>query len=66
MGLRTDARVSVVHNRGPGPFVVAVHGTRLVLGRGMAHKVLVEPLDGPPMDRTAGGAANRQGRRKEP
>ncbi len=55
MGLRTGATVSVVHNHGPGPFVVAVHGTRIVLGRGMAHKVFVEPANGEPFGRAPDG-----------
>ncbi|HUX15254.1 MAG TPA: FeoA family protein [Phycisphaerae bacterium] len=44
MGLRPGAEVRVVNNRGAGPFVVAVEGTRIVLGRGMAHKVYVAPM----------------------
>jgi ferrous iron transport protein A len=43
MGLRPGVEVRVVNNRGAGPFVVAVEGTRIVLGRGMAHKVYVVP-----------------------
>jgi ferrous iron transport protein A len=44
MGLRPGAEVSVVHNGGRGPFVLAVDACRIVLGRGMAHKVMVMPL----------------------
>ena len=44
MGLCPGATVQVVANGGAGPFVVAVHGTRIVLGRGMAHKVYAVPL----------------------
>ena len=44
MGLRPGVAVTVVHNRGRGPFLVAVQGTRIMLGRGMADKVLVWPL----------------------
>ena len=44
MGLRPGVEVRVVNNRGAGPFVVAVYGTRIVLGRGMAHKVYVVPM----------------------
>jgi len=54
MGLRPGIPVTVVHNRGRGPFVVAVHGTRIMLGRGMADKVLVRPV-------RAGGAAETPG-----
>jgi len=43
MGLRPGARVHVVHNGGRGPFVLALDVCRIVLGRGMAHKVLVTP-----------------------
>ncbi len=43
MGLRPGATVSVVRAGRPGPVVVAVHGTRIMLGRGMAHKVHVLP-----------------------
>jgi ferrous iron transport protein A len=41
MGLRPGAEVRVVHNGGRGPFVVAAGEARIVLGRGMAFKVLV-------------------------
>ena len=44
MGLRPGVEVKVVNNRGAGPFVVAVQGMRIVLGRGMAHKVFVVPV----------------------
>ena len=43
MGLRPGVQVHVVRNRGGGPFVVAVQGCRIVLGRGMAHKIRVVP-----------------------
>ncbi len=43
MGLRAGAAVRVVHNGGRGPFVVAAGESRIVLGRGMARKVLVVP-----------------------
>jgi len=45
MGLRPGATVRVVHNGGGGPFVVAVGEARIVLGRGMARKVLVETVE---------------------
>ncbi|HUW99380.1 MAG TPA: FeoA family protein [Phycisphaerae bacterium] len=57
MGLAPGAEVQVVANRGGGPFVVAVHGTRIVLGRGMAHKVYVvseEPRGGAAPGEAAG------------
>ncbi|MBL7140980.1 MAG: ferrous iron transport protein A [Planctomycetes bacterium] len=43
MGLRTGVAIRVVHNGGRGPFVVAAGEARIVLGRGMARKVLVVP-----------------------
>ena len=43
MGLRPGALVRVVHNGGRGPFVLASGEARIVLGRGMARKVLVVP-----------------------
>jgi len=53
MGLRAGAAIRVVHNGGRGPFVVAAGESRIVLGRGMARKVLVVPQDGPgPQGRT--------------
>jgi Fe2+ transport system protein FeoA len=45
MGLSPGVGVTVVNNRGAGPFVVAVRDTRIVLGRGMAHKVFVVPAE---------------------
>jgi len=43
MGLRPGATVRVIHNGGRGPFVVATGESRIVLGRGMARRVLVVP-----------------------
>ena len=42
MGLVPGVEMLVVTNRGAGPAVVEVKGTRLALGRGMALKILVE------------------------
>jgi Fe2+ transport system protein FeoA len=42
LGLLPGAEVEVVQNSGQGPFVVAVRGSRIVLGRGMAARILVE------------------------
>lgn len=41
MGLVPNVRITVVSNNHPGPFVVSVKGTKMVLGRGMAHKIMV-------------------------
>lgn len=41
MGLLQGTPIEVVKNRGDGPVIVSVKGSRLVLGRGMAQKILV-------------------------
>ncbi len=41
MGLVPGTVLRVVSNGSTGPFVVAVKETRIMLGRGMAHKMLV-------------------------
>lgn len=42
MGLMPGVELFVVANRGSGPALVEVKGTRLALGRGMAAKILVK------------------------
>ncbi len=46
MGLRPGARFSVVSKGSPGPFIIIVMGTRLVVGQGMAHRMFVRPAQG--------------------
>ncbi len=41
MGLMVNSELKVVKNGHPGPFVVMVRDTKLVLGRGMADKIRV-------------------------
>jgi len=41
MGMLPNAEVEVIRNGHPGPFIVRVRGTRIALGRGVAHKILV-------------------------
>jgi ferrous iron transport protein A len=41
MGLMVNTELKVVNNGHPGPFVVMVRDTKLVLGRGMADKIRV-------------------------
>ena len=41
MGLTPGVELLVVNNTRNGPFIVEVKGCRLVLGRGMAHKIVV-------------------------
>ena len=43
MGLRTGVRLSVMNAGGPGPYILAIGDTRLVLGQAIAHRVLVLP-----------------------
>ena len=50
MGLRRGVTVRVVRHGGRGPFVVAAGDMRIVLGRGMAHKVFVEVVPDAPGD----------------
>jgi Fe2+ transport system protein FeoA len=48
MGLRAGASLTVVRNGGRGPFVLAIDGSRIVLGRGMAHRLRVAVTDAAP------------------
>ncbi len=41
MGMVPNTEMLVISNGSPGPFVVAVKGCRIALGRGMARKVMV-------------------------
>ncbi len=43
LGLIPGVELSVVQDDG-GPLLLAVHDSRLALGRGMAHKIMVKPL----------------------
>ena len=45
MGLTPGVQIEVVRNAGFGPFIIAVKDTRLVLGRGMADKVLIRQAE---------------------
>lgn len=42
LGFSIGVRVSVLRNDGHGPLIVGVRGTRVVLGRGAASKILIE------------------------
>ncbi|MBU2610910.1 MAG: ferrous iron transport protein A [Chloroflexi bacterium] len=44
MGVTPGVEVTVLQNFGRGPMIVTVRDTRIALGRGEAHKVLVEAL----------------------
>ncbi len=41
MGLVPDVEITVVNNGYPGPFVINVKDSKMMLGRGMAHKIMV-------------------------
>ena len=41
MGLVPNVEIKVISNGHPGPFVINVKGSKMMLGRGMAHKIIV-------------------------
>ncbi len=41
MGLVANTELTVLSNSHPGPFVVTVKESKVMLGRGMAHKIMV-------------------------
>ena len=41
MGLVPNVEITVVSNNRPGPFVISVKNSKVMLGRGMAHKIMV-------------------------
>ena len=45
MGLRQGDQIDIVTNISKGQLVIAVEGKRYVLGRGMAQKILVQPVE---------------------
>ncbi|MDY7030998.1 MAG: transcriptional repressor [Thermodesulfobacteriota bacterium] len=44
MGLKTGMEVEVINKGNPGPFLIAIGDTRLGIGHGVAHKIMVKPL----------------------
>lgn len=42
MGFVPDVRITIVSNSHPGPFVIIVKAAKMMLGRGVAHKILVK------------------------
>lgn len=42
MGLVANTEITVVSNSHQGPFVVTVKESKVMLGRGMAHKIMVK------------------------
>ena len=45
MGLVSNVQITVVSNGHPGPFVISVKGSRMMLGRGVADKIMVSSCD---------------------
>ncbi|MHC4332911.1 MAG: FeoA family protein [Planctomycetota bacterium] len=41
MGILPNVEITVVSNGRPGPFVIIVKNSKVVLGRGMADKIMV-------------------------
>jgi Fe2+ transport system protein FeoA len=41
MGLIADVQITVANNGRRGPFVITVKGSRMMLGRGIAQKIMV-------------------------
>jgi len=44
MGLTPGARFTVINKGNPGPFIISVKGSRLMLGRGTVHRVKVKAV----------------------
>ena len=44
LGMVPNVDITVVRSGHPGPFVVSIKGSKIVLGRGMAEKVIVEQV----------------------
>ena len=42
MGLNEGMRLKVIHSHRPGPCIILIGNTRLILGHGMASKILVK------------------------
>ena len=45
MGLHPGSHLKVISNSGHGPFVISVGDTKLMIGRGMARKIMVDITD---------------------
>ena len=44
MGLLKNTEMKIVRNDGAGQIIVAVKGSKIILGRGMSHKIFVTRL----------------------
>jgi ferrous iron transport protein A len=45
MGLLPNVEITIINSGHPGPFVISVKGSRMMLGRGMADKIMVSSCD---------------------
>ncbi len=52
MGLAPGVRFRILKKHKPGPYIISVRGSRLMLGRGMTERVMVKLL--PAGDKQAG------------
>ena len=41
MGLVANVEITVVNSGHPGPFVISVKDSKMMLGKGVAHKIMV-------------------------
>ena len=41
MRILPDSKIKMIRNMGRGPIVLAVKGSRIALGRGLTHKIIV-------------------------
>lgn len=44
MGLLPGVQFTVINNGHPGPFIINLKGSRIILGRGMAAKIFIKPV----------------------
>ncbi|MBW1979678.1 MAG: transcriptional repressor [Deltaproteobacteria bacterium] len=51
MGLTPGTIVEVIKSSAPGPIILAFRGSRLALGHGLGHKILVSPRNNLPQDK---------------
>jgi ferrous iron transport protein A len=42
MGLLPNTKIKLLRNEGKGQLIISVKGTKVVLGRGMSEKIMVE------------------------
>ena len=42
MGLTPGTSITVINNSHPGPFIIELKGAKMMLGRGMAQKIMVK------------------------